>query len=86
MKATGRLQDCPPPVFLIDALDNCKPETVADLISLLGEALRDAELPVLLILLTSHSEEHIRKAIQKGEMRPRVCEVLVNTSGEALFR
>ncbi|KAG2101820.1 uncharacterized protein F5147DRAFT_639493, partial [Suillus discolor] len=64
-----RLRGCPPPVFVIDALDECKPETVADLISLLGEALRDPELPVIHILLTSRLEEHIRKAIQKGISR-----------------
>ncbi|KAG2339061.1 hypothetical protein BDR05DRAFT_1040174, partial [Suillus weaverae] len=80
----SRLRECPPPVFVVDALDECKPETVADLISLLGQALRDPELPVVHILLTSRSEEHIRKALQKEEMRTLVCEIPVNTSGEGI--
>ncbi|KAG2109740.1 uncharacterized protein F5147DRAFT_635171 [Suillus discolor] len=78
------LRECPPPVFVVDALDECQPETVADLISLLGEALRDPELPVIHILLTSCFEEHIRKAIQKEEMRTLVHEIPVNTSGESV--
>ncbi|KAG2739621.1 hypothetical protein P692DRAFT_20755039 [Suillus brevipes Sb2] len=66
---------------LLNYLDNdeCKPETVADLISLLGQALRDLDLPVI---HTSRSEQHIRKAIQKEEMRTLVCEIPVNTSGD----
>ncbi|KAG2740986.1 hypothetical protein P692DRAFT_201894793 [Suillus brevipes Sb2] len=80
----SRLCECPPPVFVVDALDECKPETVADLISLLGQALRDPDLPVIHILLTSRSEEHIRKAIQKEEMRTLMCEIPVNTSGDGV--
>ncbi|KAG2141292.1 hypothetical protein DEU56DRAFT_700609, partial [Suillus clintonianus] len=80
----SRQRECLPPVFVVDALDECKPETVADLIFLLGQVLRDPELPVIHILLTSRSEEHIRKAIQKDEMRPLVYEIPVNTSGEGV--
>ncbi|KAG2345375.1 hypothetical protein BDR05DRAFT_135246 [Suillus weaverae] len=80
----SRLHECPPPVFVVDALDECKPETVADLISLLGQALRDPELPVVHILLTSRSEEHIRKAIQTEEMRTLVCEIPANNFGEGI--
>jgi hypothetical protein len=69
-------------VFVVDALDKCKPETVADLISLLGKILQDPDLPVIHILLTSRTEEHIRKAIQEQEMRPLVDEIPVKTSGE----
>ncbi|KAG2753434.1 hypothetical protein P692DRAFT_20646178, partial [Suillus brevipes Sb2] len=79
-----RLHECPPPVFIIDALDECKPETVADLISLLGEALRDPDLPVFHILLTSRLEAHIRLAIQKEEMGALVYEIPVNTAGESI--
>jgi len=79
-----RLRECPPPVFVVDALDECQPETVANLISLLGEALRDSELPVFHILLTSRFEENIRKAIQKEEIRTLVHEIPVNTSGEGV--
>lgn len=79
-----RLRECPPPVFVVDALDECQSETVADLISLLGEALRDPELPVFHILLTSRLEEHIRKAIQNEEMRTLVYKIPVNTSGEGV--
>ncbi|KAG1908746.1 uncharacterized protein F5891DRAFT_974071 [Suillus fuscotomentosus] len=81
-----RLRDCPPPVFVIDALDECKPETIPDLISLLGEALRDPELPMIHILLTSRLEEHIRKAIQTEEMCALVYEIPVHTSGEGISR
>ncbi|KAG2101831.1 uncharacterized protein F5147DRAFT_655156 [Suillus discolor] len=77
-----RLRACPPLVFVIDALDECKPKTVADLISLLGEALHDPDLPVIHILLTSRLEEHIRKAIQK--VHALVYEIPVNTSGEGI--
>ncbi|KAG1893672.1 uncharacterized protein F5891DRAFT_765248 [Suillus fuscotomentosus] len=79
-----RLRECPPPVFAVDALDECQPATVADLISLLGEALRDPELPVFHILFTSRLEEHIRKSIQKEEMHPLVYEIPVNTSEEGV--
>ncbi|KAG2127144.1 uncharacterized protein EDB93DRAFT_1096811, partial [Suillus bovinus] len=77
-----KLHECPPPVFVIDALDECKPETVADLISLLGQALSDPELPVIHILLTSRLEEHIRNAIRKEGTRTPVYEIPVNISGE----
>ncbi|KAG1815052.1 uncharacterized protein BJ212DRAFT_1359146 [Suillus subaureus] len=70
-----RLSGCLPPVFVINGLDECEPKVVADLISLLGEVLRDPELPVIHILLTSRLEEHIRKAIQTEEMRLLVCEI-----------
>ncbi|KAG2153861.1 hypothetical protein DEU56DRAFT_751558 [Suillus clintonianus] len=73
-----------PPVFVVDALDECKPETVGDLIFLLGQVLRNPNLPVIHILLTSRSEDHIRAAIQKDEMRPLVYEIPVNTSGEGI--
>ncbi|KIK45389.1 hypothetical protein CY34DRAFT_543387 [Suillus luteus UH-Slu-Lm8-n1] len=63
-----RLRECPPSTFVVDALDECVSKTeVADLISLLGEALREPDLPVVHILLTSRSEEHIREAIQEKE-------------------
>ncbi|KAG2138559.1 hypothetical protein DEU56DRAFT_755847 [Suillus clintonianus] len=79
-----RLLECPPLAFVVDALDECNPETIAVLVSLLGEALREPNLPVVHILLTSRSEAHIRKAIQTAEMRPLVCEIPVNISGEGI--
>ena len=79
-----RLRECPPPVFVIDALDECKPETIADLISLLGQALRQPDVPVIHILLTSRWEVHIREAMQEEEMLPLVCEIPVKTSGESV--
>ncbi|KAG1794407.1 uncharacterized protein HD556DRAFT_1236935, partial [Suillus plorans] len=78
------LRKCPPPVFVVDALDECERNAVADLISLLGEALRDPELPVFHILLTSRLEEHIREAMRREEMRTLVYEIPVNTSGEGV--
>ncbi|KIK41854.1 hypothetical protein CY34DRAFT_84698, partial [Suillus luteus UH-Slu-Lm8-n1] len=80
----SRLCECAPPVFVIDALDECKPETVTDLISFLGEALRDPDLPVFHILLTSRLEAHIRQAIQKEEMGALVYEIPVNIAGEGV--
>ncbi|KAG2341823.1 hypothetical protein BDR05DRAFT_429068 [Suillus weaverae] len=76
-----RLRECPPSVFVVDALDECVPETeVADLISLLAEALREPDLPVVHILLTSRSEEHIREAIQEKEACAPVRERPAKTS------
>ncbi|KAG1894354.1 uncharacterized protein F5891DRAFT_961643 [Suillus fuscotomentosus] len=60
------LCECPPLVFVVDALDECQPEMVADLISLLREALRDPELPVFHILLTSRFEERILNTSGEG--------------------
>ncbi|KAG2121745.1 hypothetical protein DEU56DRAFT_864889, partial [Suillus clintonianus] len=91
-----RLSESLPLVFVIDALDECTPESLdpesldeptseselADLISLLGEALSEPDLPVIHILLTSRSEEHIRKAMQTEEMRSLVYEIPVKTSGK----
>ncbi|KAG2124244.1 hypothetical protein DEU56DRAFT_705388, partial [Suillus clintonianus] len=80
-----RLCEGPPLVFVVDALDECISKTeLTDLISLLGHALREPDLPVTHILLTSRSEDHIRKATQKEEMRSLVCEIPVKTSGEGV--
>ncbi|OAX33783.1 hypothetical protein K503DRAFT_775235 [Rhizopogon vinicolor AM-OR11-026] len=77
-----RLRNCLPPVFAVDALDECTSETeIADLISLLGQALRQPDMPVIHILLTSRSEPHIRNAFQNEEVCPLVCEIPVKTSG-----
>jgi hypothetical protein len=70
-----RLRDNPPPVFVIDALDECTSENeTADLIFLLGQALRKPDVPVIHILLTSRSEAHIYDAIQEEGIRLLVCE------------
>jgi hypothetical protein len=75
-----RLHNSPPPVFVIDALDECTSETeITDLISLLGQALREPNVPVIHILLTSRSEAHIHDAIQEEGVRPLVCEIPANT-------
>ncbi|KAG1823055.1 hypothetical protein EV424DRAFT_1398190 [Suillus variegatus] len=88
-----RLRECPPLTFVIDALDECASESpeddtseseLTDLISLLGEALREPGLPITHILLTSRSEEYIHKAMQTEEIRPLVCEIPVRTSGEGV--
>ncbi|KAG1738608.1 uncharacterized protein EDB91DRAFT_1249131 [Suillus paluster] len=80
-----RLRGCPPLSFVVDALDECTSESeLADLISLLGQALREPDLPVTHVLLTSRSEEHICKAIRREEMRPLVCEIPVDTSGKGV--
>jgi hypothetical protein len=77
-----RLRGCLPLVFVVDALDECTNETeVADLISLLGHALRQPDLPVIHILLTSRSEPHIRSAFQEEVVRTLVCEIPVRISG-----
>ncbi|OAX37157.1 hypothetical protein K503DRAFT_801444 [Rhizopogon vinicolor AM-OR11-026] len=62
-----RLCDCPPPVFAVDALDGCTSETeVTDLISLLGQALCEPDVPMVHILLTSRSKVHVQEAIREG--------------------
>lgn len=78
-----RLSGCPPLVYVVDALDECPSETkVADLIFLLSRALRDPELPITHILLTSRSEAHINEAIQDDDIRPLVCEVPMRDTGQ----
>ncbi|KIK41321.1 hypothetical protein CY34DRAFT_49200, partial [Suillus luteus UH-Slu-Lm8-n1] len=63
-----RLRGCPPLVFVVDALDECTSETeLTDLILYLARALREPDLPVAHILLTSRSESHICKAFQNVE-------------------
>ncbi|KAG2138348.1 hypothetical protein DEU56DRAFT_945383 [Suillus clintonianus] len=80
-----RLRECLPSTFIVNALDECVSETeAADLISLLGEALREPDLPVIHILLTSRSEEHIREAIQEKEVRPLVREIPVKITGKGV--
>jgi hypothetical protein len=82
-----RLRDSPSPVFVIDALDECASETeVVDLISLLGQALHEPDVPVIHILLTSRSEAHIHDAIQEEGVRPLVCEIPVKTYGEGVLK
>ncbi|KAG1908524.1 uncharacterized protein F5891DRAFT_1180044 [Suillus fuscotomentosus] len=76
-----RLCQCLPSVFVVDVLDECIVTEVADLISLLSQALREPGLPVIHILFTSRLEEHIHKAIQNEDMHVLVCEIPVNTSG-----
>ncbi|OAX38538.1 hypothetical protein K503DRAFT_800353 [Rhizopogon vinicolor AM-OR11-026] len=67
------LRNCPPPLFVVDALDECTSEPeVADLISILGKALR--------------SEAHIRGATQEEAIRPLVCEIPVKTTGEGVAK
>ncbi|KAG2740201.1 hypothetical protein P692DRAFT_20881320 [Suillus brevipes Sb2] len=80
-----RLRECPPLAFIVDALDECSSENeLADLISLLGQALRDPDLPVTHILLTSRSENHIRKAMHTKDVCPLVCEIPVKVFGEGV--
>ncbi|KAG2744708.1 hypothetical protein P692DRAFT_201116541 [Suillus brevipes Sb2] len=80
-----RLRGCPPLAFVVDALDECTSETeLTDLILYLARALREPDLPLVHILLTSRSESHICKAFQNVEVRPWVCEIPVKTSGEGV--
>ncbi|KAG1808451.1 uncharacterized protein BJ212DRAFT_1280858, partial [Suillus subaureus] len=70
---------CPPFAFVVDALDKCMSKTeVADLIFLLGRALREPDLPTIHILLMSHSKDHIHDAMQERGMCPLVWEIPVN--------
>ncbi|KAG1799442.1 uncharacterized protein HD556DRAFT_128594 [Suillus plorans] len=80
-----RFPGCPPLSFVVDALDECtsKPE-ITDLILSLAQALREPDLPVTHILLTSRSESHIHKAFQNEEVRPLVREIPVRTSGDGI--
>jgi len=87
LKLRFRLRDCPPSVFVVDALDECTSKTeLADLISLLGEALSNPQIPVIHILLTSRSEAHIHEAIQEEGVHPLVYEIPVKTSGEGVAK
>ncbi|KAG1774094.1 hypothetical protein EV702DRAFT_545085 [Suillus placidus] len=90
-----RLRECgsPPLAFIVDALDECTSESLdedkseselAELIFLLAQALRDPELPVTHILVTSRSEGHIREAMQNKDVHPLVGEIPVNISGEGV--
>jgi environmental stress-induced protein Ves len=83
-----RLRECPPLVFVIDALDECTSETeIADLIALLGHALHQLDqpdLPVIHILLTSRSEAHIGEAMYGKDVHSLVCEIPVKTSGKGI--
>ncbi|KAG0700754.1 hypothetical protein DFH29DRAFT_853368, partial [Suillus ampliporus] len=84
-KLQSRLRGCPPLTFVVDALDECTSEAeLADLILLLARALREPDLPVTHILLTSRSESHICRVMQTGEVRPLVCEIPVKISGEGV--
>jgi len=68
-----RLRGCRPLTFVIDALDECTSEPeLTDLIFSLARALREPDLPVTHILLTSRSESHISKAFQNEEACPLV--------------
>jgi hypothetical protein len=70
-------------VFVVHTLDGCRSETeLADLISLLGQPLREHNLPVTRILLTSLPEEHICDAFQGADTCPLPCEIPMNTTGE----
>jgi len=87
LKLRFRLRDCPPSVFVVDALDECTSKTeVADLISLLGQALSNPDIPVIHILLTSRSEAHIHEAIEEERVRPLVWEIPVKTYGEGVAK
>jgi hypothetical protein len=80
-----RLRQCPPVVFVVDALHECTSGAeIADLISLLCQALREPDLPVTHILLTSLSEPHIRNAFQDEEVYPLVCEIPVRIPAEGI--
>ncbi|KAG1781819.1 hypothetical protein EV702DRAFT_487655 [Suillus placidus] len=79
-KLQVRLRECgsPPLAFVVDAFDECTSESLdedkseselAELLSLLAQALHDPELPVTHILVTSRSEGLIREAMHDAEQR-----------------
>ncbi|KAG2072181.1 hypothetical protein BDR04DRAFT_1230715 [Suillus decipiens] len=96
----SRLCDCPPLAFVIDALDECRESfdqstiepfdenkseiELAELISLFAQALRDPDLPVTHILVTSRLEAHIYEAMQHKDVHPLVCEIPVRISGHSV--
>ncbi|KAJ8592891.1 hypothetical protein M405DRAFT_642555 [Rhizopogon salebrosus TDB-379] len=80
-----RLRQCPSVVFVVDALHECTSRAeIADLIFLLGQALREPDLPVTHILLTSVSEPHIHNVFQNKEVHPLVCEIPARISAEGI--
>ncbi|KAG2137517.1 hypothetical protein DEU56DRAFT_901431 [Suillus clintonianus] len=84
-KLCQRQQGCPPLSFVIDALDECTSKAeLVELITLLGQALREPDLPKLHILLTSRLEAHVRRAMEDEEVHQLVCEIPVKTSGDGV--
>jgi hypothetical protein len=84
-KLRSRLRGSKPLTFVVDALDECTSNAeLADLITFLALALREPDLPVTHILLTSRSESHICKVFQQEGVRPLVCEIPVQTSREGV--
>ncbi|KAG1763825.1 hypothetical protein EV702DRAFT_1051622 [Suillus placidus] len=80
-----RLRGCQPLIFVVDALDECTSEfELADLILSLARVLREPDLPMTHILLTSRSESHICRAMQNEEVRSLVCEIPVTISGKGV--
>jgi hypothetical protein len=81
----SRLREHPPMVFVVDALHECTSKAeLADLITLLARVLREPDLPVIHMLLTSDSQTHIREAFHTAEVRPLVSEIRASTPGEIL--
>ncbi|KAG2107703.1 uncharacterized protein F5147DRAFT_613219, partial [Suillus discolor] len=69
----------------IEPFDKKKSEVeLAELISLLAQALRDPDLPVIHILVTSRSEAYIHEAMQQKDVSPLVCEIPVKISGQGV--
>lgn len=65
-KLRPRLRGCEPLTFVVDALDECTSSAeLVDLITFLTLALREPDLPVTHILLTTRSGSHICKAFQQ---------------------
>ncbi|KAG2135166.1 hypothetical protein DEU56DRAFT_738202, partial [Suillus clintonianus] len=79
-----RLRDGLPLVFVVDALECLSKAALVDLISLIGEALRQPDLPVTHMLVTTRTESHIYNAFQTEEVRPLVYEIPVHTSEEGI--
>ncbi|KAG2338691.1 hypothetical protein BDR05DRAFT_951752 [Suillus weaverae] len=80
-----RLRGCQPLTFVVDALDECTSEfELADLILSLARVLREPDLPMTHILLTSRSESHICRSMQNEEVRSLVCEIPVTISGKGV--
>ncbi|KAG1717483.1 uncharacterized protein EDB91DRAFT_1352983 [Suillus paluster] len=80
-KLKSRLSECPPLTFVVDALDECTSEPeLTDLILSLARALREPDLPVTHVLLTSRSESHISETFEQEEVHPLTAQMLTMTS------
>ncbi|KAG1795832.1 uncharacterized protein BJ212DRAFT_1489617 [Suillus subaureus] len=74
-----------PNEYLSESRDEGESESeLSELISLLAQALHDPDLPLIHILVMSHSEAHICEAMQSEDVHPLLCKIPVKILGEGV--